>query len=544
VQDRHKGRDNVVWVDLEEKRLSIGGALSLQAERNGDAPFLLADDRRLTYADVDGLTDARAAGLDGLGVEPGDVVALFMENSLEFVLCSFAINKRGAAWSPINAVYRGDWLRRAIEDIDSDILIVDAALLPRVLELGDGLPTKKLVIYGDLRGDPPPMTWLTCEELAGHTTRRSTLEVLPAALGAVIWTSGTTGRSKGVMESNYAWLSGGATIARARDTQPADIAYCCLPLYNTGGWSINLFGALSSGTAVAIDQHFSVTEFWNRCRHFNATQMATVGIMQIYLWQQPEKPNDRDNAVRVAGLMTGMPPDLVEPFKERFGIDLIWNTFGQSEVMSPTITQPGKTYPPGSTGHPRPDMEVKVLNEDDYEVAVGETGEICVRPLEPDIIFSGYYRQPEATLESFRNLWYHSGDLGKFDEDGQLYFVDRKSDSTRYKGRNISSFEIESVARNYPNIRECAAIGITSAELEVEDEVMLCVVATDAEIDPHGLARFINDNAPYYFVPRYIVLIDEIPHTPTGKVQKHLLRQAGVPDGAWDRNAEAFELKR
>jgi crotonobetaine/carnitine-CoA ligase len=188
---------------------------------------------------------------------------------------------------------------------------------------------------------------------------------------------------------------------------------------------------------------------------------------------------------------------------------------------------------------------VKILDDQDREVPVGETGEVCIRPTEPDVIFSGYYRDPAATVAAFRNLWYHSGDLGRIDEDGEFFFVDRKADFMRHKGRNISSFEVESVASRHPAVAEVAAHGVRSDELESEDEIKLCVVLhPGTDMAPAELAGFINANAPYYMVPRYIEFFDELPHTPTGRVQKYQLRARGAGTAAWDRLKTDFVVQR
>jgi crotonobetaine/carnitine-CoA ligase len=205
----------------------------------------------------------------------------------------------------------------------------------------------------------------------------------------------------------------------------------------------------------------------------------------------------------------------------------------------------GRPKKPGSLGQPMAGIEARLLDDDDREVATGEVGEFCVRPTEPHVIFNGYFNAPEATLAAFRNLWYHTGDLGRLDGDGELFFVDRKADFMRYKGRNISSFEAERAALAHPEVREVAAHGVPVEEIEFEDEVKLCVVREPgSDLTAEALAGFINDHAPYYLVPRYIEFLDELPHTPTGRVQKFHLRERGVTPATWDRDAAGFVVKR
>jgi len=172
-------------------------------------------------------------------------------------------------------------------------------------------------------------------------------------------------------------------------------------------------------------------------------------------------------------------------------------------------------------------------------------GEFCVRPAEPAILFNGYFRNPEATLAAFRNLWYHTGDLDRRDEEGDWFFVDRKADFIRYKGRNVSSFAVEAAVGAHPAVLECAAHGVTSAELDSEAEIKVCVVLREGEeLQPEALVRFVNENAPYFFVPRYVEFVDALPHTPTGRVQKFKLRERGLTSGTWDRVSAGVEIER
>ena len=242
-----------------------------------------------------------------------------------------------------------------------------------------------------------------------------------------------------------------------------------------------------------------------------------------------------------------MPDALLEPFKRRFGIERIQQGYGQSEVMGliSRVDDDATSWNAGSAGVPLPGIDVRLLDDDDREVRSGEIGEFCVRPLEPHAIFNGYLGNPEATLASFRNLWYHTGDLGRQDVDGQFHFVDRKADLIRHKGRSVASAAVEAAIRAHPAVADVAAFGIATAELVSEAEVMAVVVLTEGSATTaHELARFVNDTAPYFFVPRFIDIVEDLPRTPTGKVQKFDLRGKGVTSTTWDREAVGFELRR
>ena len=361
---------------------------------------------------------------------------------------------------------------------------------------------------------------------------------------SILWTSGTTGRAKGVMQSHNVWLRAAWNGAHTSGLREGDVIYNCLPMYQSAAWVANVFRALVCGVPCAIDARFSASDFWQRCRHYDASMVFTLGAMHMFLWNAPERDDDSDNPVRVASMIP-MPAELEGPFKERFGIEAIVQGYGQSEVMTLMARTPGKTWKANSLGGPQPGIEVKVLDDEDFEVPTGETGELCVRPTLPYAIFNGYFKDPEATLRSFRSLWYHTGDLVRRDDDDEYFFVDRKADFIRFKGRNISSFHVEAVVGAHPAVAEVAAHGVTSELLEAEAELKVVVVLKPGEdLSPEELARFVNDNAPYFFVPRYVEFVAELPHTPTGRVQKFVLRERGVTPDTWDAVVSGFEVKR
>ena len=347
------------------------------------------------------------------------------------------------------------------------------------------------------------------------------------------------------MQSHNVWVRGALSGARNSGTRDDDVMYCCLPMYNSAAWVANIYRALVTGLPVGVDADFSASAFWDRCRHYGATQIFTMGAMHMFLWQAPEGPGDRDHAVRHASMIP-LPEALIDGFKQRFGLATIDQGYGQSELMGLMHrADDGTHWKPNSLGRPLPGIEVALLGEDDREVATGDVGEFCARPAEPYLIFNGYFNAPEATLASFRNLWYHTGDLGRRDADGDYYFVDRKADFIRHKARNISSFEVEAAATAHPAVAACAAHGVATAQLESEAELKVAVVLQAGEsLTAEDLARFINDNAPYFFVPRYIEFVAELPSTPTGRVQKFKLRERGVTPETWDAEAAGFEVRR
>ena len=526
---------------------NLGRVLQLQAEQIGDTIFLLENDRRLTFAEVDAIVNRVARGLADLGLRRGDRLAFFMGNAIETIFTTLAVNKLGAVWIPINAEYKGEWLRDTLAASRAKIVFSDTVIWPRLAEVIRDVPHDHLVLLDRGNRDMPPSA-ISYEALLDFSDAAHDLSAIGHGdVNAVLWTSGTTGKSKGVMQSHNVWVNSAERGWRQYDTQPGDITYNVLPMYNTASWSANIVRALVHGIGCALDPVFSVTHFWERTRFYNATQTFTLGAMHIYLWNAPPRADDRDNPVRSAG-MAPMPDHLIGPFCERFGIERISQGFGQSECSFVTTRPPQKAGggKPGALGTPNPDLELRLVDDDLNDVADGEPGEFLLRPKLKHMMFEGYFDNPEATAAAFTaDGWYRMGDLGRRDADGDLFFVDRKKDAVRLAGRNISTGEVEMAFRKHPAVQEIAVFGLPSEALETESELAAAVVFKEGQsATPLELAQFVSDNAPYYFVPRYIDVVTSLPMTPTNKVQKYHLRERGVTPTMWDHKAAGFRPGR
>jgi len=365
---------------------------------------------------------------------------------------------------------------------------------------------------------------------------------------ALLWTSGTTGKSKGVLQSYNNWLRPiHLGVSPMYDSRAGDVIYNVLPLFNSAAWVTSIFRALVEGIPCVLDGPFSVTQFWDRIRKYGATQTFTLGAMHMFLWNTPARASDRDNTLRVAQ-MVPMPPDLQPRFEERFGMRVLGGGYGQSECLMICSSVGRDDAPPGSLGFPMDDTDLRLFDDEDNEVGVGCVGEVGIRSLEPHVVFNGYFDNEEATREAYRGdnrEWYRTGDLARRDEAGAFFFVDRKKDALRYAGRNISTMEVESVCRRHPAVADVAAFGIPSKELETESELKVDIVLAEGVAATYEeLASFINDNAPYYFVPRYMEFVDALPYTPTNKVQKFKLREKALHAGCWDRKESGYRVRR
>ncbi|WP_433190066.1 AMP-binding protein [Actinoallomurus sp. CA-150999] len=527
----------------------VGRVLFEQAEVAGDTTWLMSDDRTVTFGEARQQVSRIAASLRGFGIGRGDVVAVYMDPSIELVLTGVGTSELGALFAPMSTDYRGEFLARNLAASTARVLVADAHLARHCAELESLAQVRHLVVTGDADLDAlrrPGLTVHAWDELpAGEPIALPSVATYDDVL-MMWWSSGTTGVPKGIMQTHAGLMWSASQWIADRDIREDEVWYSCLPMYLGGAYTTAVWPSLVSGTAVGIDTRLSVSRFWDRVRHYGATQIFTLGAMHMFLMEAEERPDDRDNPVRCA-VPVPMPWSDVPRFKERFGIDQVQQAYGQSEVPCRIFAAPddGTVWRANAIGRPVPWLEVRLVDDNDEDVPVGEVGEIVVRPKEPFVMFAGYFNAPEVTARTWRNLWHHTGDLARAEPDGQYFFADRKKDYIRYKGRNISMVEVEAVVAEHEGVADVAAFGRQSAELESEAELAVSVVPRPGTtVKPDEIARFINDNAPYYFVPRYIEIVAELPRNAQYKTDKVALRARPLADDAWDRELAGFEVTR
>ena len=521
--------------------------LRQQAEQNGDTEFLVTDTARISFAQADTISNCLAAGLQELGIGKGDIVSLFLGNRPEMVLLTLAINKLGAIWTPINGDYKGQWLLDNLQMARSKILITDAQFQDRIAEIEDQLDIEAIVLLDDVQASAlkNPVDY---KQLLTHDPIK--LEYTDLHYGdncAILWTSGTTGKSKGVLQSYNCWIRAIVDGCSPQyDSQTGDSIYCVLPLFHTAAWITSIYRALIEGIPCIIEPRFSVTTFWERIKHFGATQTFLLGAMGAFLLNAPEQDDDAETPLRLAQIVP-LAPDQWPIFEQRFGLQLIRTGLGQSECqLVMTQLENREDVPVYALGFPVADTIIHLLDDDGNEVATGEVGEICIKPLQPYVIFNGYFDDPKATAAAYFGDYYRTGDLAKQDPaSGAYFYADRKKDALRFAGRNISTLEVESIVRRHRAIQDVAAFGIPSEQVESEQELKLNVILKDGKpCTAEELCGFINEHAPYYFVPRYLDFVDALPYTPTNKVQKFKLREEGVGEQTWDLKQSNYQVKR
>jgi crotonobetaine/carnitine-CoA ligase len=534
---------NILQLSKDDER-HLGRAIQEQARQSGDRPYLLFGDEVYTFAQVNQRVNELAAGLARAGLQRGERLAFYMSSAPQVIFLVLATNKLGAVWVPINTDYKGAWLQDTINDSKPTILVSDAAHADRLQEIIASLSVKTLVMHGGHEAIPGALKLEDLYVIGAGEPDMSALRTGDTC--AVLWTSGTTGKAKGVKQSHNVWFN--ASLANNAAWQYGiaedDVIFTVLPMYNSAVWVTAIFRALFAGVPLAIAPAFSVSTFWQRVDHYKATQCFTLGAMHMFLWDAPARDDDGDHTLRKL-MAIPMPPAVAEPFCQRFKLELVPQGLGQSEAMRLIAPVEGRPQPPGSCGCVVPGLEARLVGDDGRDVAAGEAGELWVKPLWPHFIFNGYFDNPGATAAAYEGEWYKTGDLLKCNAEGFYFFSDRKKDAVRYKGRNISTFEVELAARRHPAVADCAAFGVQSEELESEQEIMLDVILKPGQqLEPVELARFINDNAPYFFVPRYIQMVLSLPYTPTNKVQKFKLRERGVTAATWDARVVGFRPQR
>jgi crotonobetaine/carnitine-CoA ligase len=517
---------------------TVGGLLRERAAEHPDRLFLWCGDDRRSYGEVDAASDGIAGGLAELGIGSGDRIAVLSQNRVEFLELFFACAKLGAVIVPTNVFLKGDFLHYQLRDCEAETLVLDGPGAAAAAEVAPELPALKRVIA------------LDDEAMSGFETipyaQLSQVSAAPDAgvvagsLLSIMYTSGTTGMPKGCMLAHGWYVNGARAGTDMMGYGADDVLYTALPLFHA--WAQGMvMGALLHGLTAVVDPVFSASGVLQRLAETNATTFAGVGAMGMAMLATPESNDDRAHRLRAA-LMIPFPPEQQARLEQRFGARVLAQLYGQTECGAISYGRPGDPGDPASVGRPGINVEVRVVDDDDREILAGEVGEIVVRPKAPHALYLGYWRKPEATVEAWRNLWHHTGDYGRIGEAGSLFFVDRKKDALRRRGENVSSIEVEQAICAHPKIAEAAVHAVPSPM--TEDDIKACLVLAPGEqVSPEELFAFFRDRLPYFAIPRYVEIVDELPRNATMRVMKHVLRDKGVTEGTWDLEALGLTLR-
>ncbi len=497
---------------------------------------IFQDGETWTYADALSEAITTANALEALGVKQGERVLCWLPNSADCLRAWFGLNMLGAVFVPINLAYRGNLLRHAVKLSEARLGLIHADLHQRLGEVDLGR-LEEIVVLGGAGQEVTGLKVHQASAFKSTDTNPPALEreIAPWDMQSIIFTSGTTGPSKGVM-SSYMHLY---SMAKAAPFLRSDERYMVnLPMFHSGGVMPVTAMLIHGGSIVMVDA-FDTNTFWDTIRTREITTVILLGVMGGFLLKRPPSPDDRNHTLRTC---TYVPlNDTAPQFHERFGTE-VHTHFNMTEISMPIVSDPNPTAL-GSAGKARKGVEVRIVDENDCEVPVGAVGELIVRTEAPWALNHGYAANPEATAAAWRNGWFHTGDGFRKDAEGNFYFVDRLKDAIRRRGENISSFEVESEILSHPAVREAAAVAVKS-EI-AEDEVMAVVALKDgAEFDPADLIEFLRPRMAHFMIPRYVRVVDGLPRTPTAKIEKVRLREAGITDDTWDRDKAGITIKR
>lgn len=538
---------------FKKEMWSLPRILEHQARVNADRQFLQWTDKNpaLSFAEVNRRVNSLAHGLKAMGAGKGTRIVLFTPNSIELVLLWFAANKLGAIEVPINTAYRGTFLEHQVNTCQADMIVVAEDMLDRVIDSLPRMPKLKHVFVWSASGKhgtlpaPAGCRVSPLETLYSGNESDPGVEIGPRDLAAVLFTSGTTGLSKGVeMTHAHLYFFSEETVRLVGLT--ADDTYMTgFPLFHGNAQFMTLYPCLIVGARCVLYERFSATEWVDRLHATGATVTNSLGVTLPFIFSQPPTPRDKTHKLRRI-FAAPTPHDMLDAFKERFGVAQFVEAFGQTETCTAIMTPLGAKRPKGACGvQVEQWFETRIVDpETDEDVPDGEVGELVVRARVPWIMTVGYANMPEKTLESFRNLWFHTGDALRRDSDGWYYFVDRIKDALRRRGENISSFEVEDALRQHEAVAEVAVIAVPAEVAAGEDEVKACVVLKPGRtLTALELVQWAEPRMPSFVVPRYIEFYDALPTTPSEKVRKAELRKDGITANTWDRVKSGYKLK-
>ena len=543
------------------------------AESRSERTFVYygEEDRSITFAEMDRLTKGIAAGLGRIGVRDGDRVAVFLNNPLVTVQAMFALWRIGAVFCPINYSITGRLLAHQLGNLEPRLLLSEQALVPPLQAIADEVPNLELILHCPLTEDhdfDPSVaaystvagwrTVATFAELSAATGDGSRASQTPTDLANILFTSGTTGPSKGVQLS-HRWMNQFTHGPRALVNED-DVIYNDLPLYHAAGAIANVVRAAWVGCEVAMWNRFSARDYWRRIALRQATTAILIDVMISRLVAAPRTADDALNTLHCVNL-TPL-PDKHHSLAQRFGFDICATAYGQTETGNGALAlidefpDGGGTPPELYRGRPKKELldfarrhgypvvrgegevrkglmgapsifvEAAILDDGD-EVLPAETyGQLAFRPRVPALFTEGYWGRADATAELFANGWLHTGDAAVMDANGLLYFADRMGSFIRSKGENISSYEVEELVCDHPDIDLCAAVGVPAREGDEEEVAIFAVKRGDAEIVVEEIEEWLRGHMPRHMRPGYVRLIEDLPRTPTNKVEKYRLRDA------------------
>jgi crotonobetaine/carnitine-CoA ligase len=494
-----------------------------KAEKNGARTAFRFTRREMSYAELDHESDRIANGLAAAGIGPGHRVAALLFNTPEFPVLWFGLAKRHAVLVPLNTGLKGEILRYELADSAPDGLVIDQRLwdVYAPLRAGLGLSREWLVTGPEATTAVGGAGVTAFSKLPSSSSVEELPRPLPSDPASIMYTSGTTGPPKGAIIPHEKTLRTPFEIGRRSRLDPNSVLFTGLPLFHCNAQEMTALTALTYDLTAAFDDRFHASTYWETAARMGGTHVSLLISMINVLFKQTERTTDRGHGVHTA-LTAGTTKAIWPDFERRFGLTIV-ELYGMTECGCTTLMNPPDAIRVGSVGIPLGFIEADVVDDEDRPVANGVRGELVVRPRAPFTMFLGYLGKPEKTVESWRNLWFHTGDYVTRDSDGYYYFVDRKKDVIRRRGENLAPYDVESVLNRHPTVFETVVIGVPSP-LGEEDVKAFVQLREGASPDPRALFEYCIAELPFFMVPRYLEFIDEIPKTANQKSQRYVLR--------------------
>jgi len=509
-------------LDPGEEYGTLGELVRGKARKNAGRVAFRFTQRELTYAELDRDSDRVANGIAASGIGPGDRVACLLFNTPEFPQVWFGAAKRGSILVPLNTGLKGEILRYELADSTPSGLVIDRRLWDAYAPYRDELHiAHEWVVSPEGEGDALPKGAAPFGDLPSSQPVDPTPTIHPGDPASIMYTSGTTGPPKGAIIPHQKLITTPLEIGRRSRLAPNSVLYSGLPLFHCNAQEMTALNALLNDLTAAFDERFHASTYWETAAKLGATHISLLIAMINVLYKQPEKPTDRMHTVRTA-LTAGTTRAIWADFEKRFGLTII-ELYGMTECGCTTLMNPPEAIRVGSIGTPLGFVEADVVDDEDRPVPANTRGELIVRPTTPYTMFSGYLNKPEKTVESWRNLWFHTGDYVTRDEDGYYYFIDRKKDVIRRRGENLAPYDVESVLNRHPAVFESVVVGVPSP-LGEEDVKAFVKLQPGKPVSAKELFEFCAANLPFFMVPKYIEFLDDIPKTANQKAQRYLLK--------------------
>jgi crotonobetaine/carnitine-CoA ligase len=528
----------------------LGTVLGLFREAVEDVPdklFLDFVDGTFTYAQSLEKLRRLAGVMISLGLQRGDVVAVMLDNNSDAVFSWLAANTIGAIYMGVNTALKGEFLRHVLAESGARVVLAEPDYAERIAQVAAQVPDLQTVVH---RGDEPvptggSTTGVSLRSLLDEPAPAFSLAADPRDITCLVVTGGTTGPSKlcALPQSYMVNVGRHTNIASGRTTD--EVSWNPLPSYHLNLLNTTVTSSLLVKGSGYISPRFSLSRFWPEVERSQASIVSLMGAMISLVAQAPATPEMLRCVGRIRVVSgTPFPAALQQIWKDRFKIQIAGsNGYGTTEVNQVTLLAAGEYAAPGSSGKRHSEFDVRLLDDQGREVPAGESGEVVVRPSRPGIMFAGYWNRPRATLEATKDLWFHTGDIGRFDEDGYFYFVDRKKDYIRRRGENVSSYEVEATIAQHELVQDVAVHSVPSKL--TEDDIKFTVALVEgAQLSPEELFAWAADRLPYFALPRYIEFRSELPKSAFGRTWKYQLRDEGCPRGTWDREQSNVVFER